>query len=208
MLQHAAHTKGYLPEKIKQNLRKTTLSSGGHAGKVLHDDNARINKRDAVKIIQRLKDEHMAHGVTTTATKFVDNAIHHEKAVEESIARQRKDDRVKDLAKEHAAEMAKAHDKSAKPGHSTPAKSTPLAAHSVAAVQHKVVETTPVHHATTTHASVPSATHSVVPAMPHGTFQHLPGHAVEAGPEHTNTYSGGASHSSKPEEEVIDLNIG
>ena len=166
---------------------------------MLTNDHAKVSKRDAIKIIQKMKDEHMTHGVTTTATNFVNKEIHHEATVEKNIAQGRKDDRVQDLAKEHAAEMAKAHDKSAKPAHSTPAKSTPLAAHSVAAVQ---------HHATTTHASVPSATHPVVPAMPHGTFQHLPGHAVEAGPEHTNTYSGGASHSSKPEEEVIDLNIG
>lgn len=189
MLQHASHTKGYLSEKVKKELRATTLSSGGHASKVLHDDHARVHKRDAIKIIKKLKDEHMAHGVTTSAEKFVSTAIHHQQAVEESIARQRKDDRVKELAQAHAAETAKGHNQAAKSGHSAPPKAVSLAAHSVAAVQHQPAATsTGMHHVTTP-------------------FKHLPGHTAEAEPTNTNISPGGAIHNPKPSEEAIDLAI-
>lgn len=177
MLQKAGHTHGYLSEKVKKELRTTTLRTGGHASKILHDDHARIDKHDAIKIIRGLKDKHLAHGVTTSAEKFVSTAIHHQHAVEESIARQRKDDRVKELAQAHAAETAKEHDQAAKPGHSAPPKAMSLAATS-----------TVVHHVTTP-------------------FKHLSGHAAEVEPTNTNISPGGAIHNPKPSEEAIDLAI-
>lgn len=189
MLQKAGHTHGYLSERVKKELRTTTLSTGGHASKVLHDDHARVHKRDAIKIIRGLKDKHMAHGVTTSAEKFVSNAIHHQATVEKNIAQGRKDDRVKELAQAHAAEMAKGHDKSAKSGHSAPPKAVSLAAHSVAAVQHQPAATSPGMH----HVTIP--------------FKHLSGHAAEVEPTNTNISPGGAIHNPKPSEEAIDLAI-
>lgn len=103
MLMHAGHTKGYLSSRVKQKLHTMKLSNGAQASHLLYTDHAKIHKRDAIKIIKQLKDEHLAHGVIGSPTKFVDTAIRKQRMVEEHIAAQNKADRAKQIAEEHQA---------------------------------------------------------------------------------------------------------
>ena len=178
MLMKASHTKGYLPHQVKQHLQKTKLSTGTHASTVLHNDNAKVHKRDAIKIIKALKDERLIHGVVGSPTRFVDDAIHHQKVVEKQIEEQRKADRAKDLAKEHEAEVAKEK----KP--TTPAK--PMQTHVAAA--------TPIQH-------------KPIPPMPSGQFHRpvAPSHSVT--PTRPTIQPGGPIAAPKAAEEAIDLAI-
>lgn len=163
MLMKASHTKGYLPHQVKQALQKTKLSTGTHASSVLHNDNAKIHKRDAVNIIKRLKDERIVHGVIGSPTRFVDDAIHHQKVVEKQIEEQRKADRARDVAKEHEAELAKEK----KP--SEPSKPVPTHFAAATPSQHKSpppLATAQFHRPTTpSHSSTPTR-HTIHPGGP------------------------------------------
>ncbi|MDP3970964.1 MAG: hypothetical protein Q8P90_04680 [bacterium] len=98
MVMKATGTKGYLSSSVSKSIQ----SSGS---KKFMQSGAKVSKRDATKVIKQLKEEGLAHKVTSNATKYVGTAYAKEERRKESIKKMNISERQKEISAEKAAEQ-------------------------------------------------------------------------------------------------------
>ncbi|MBI2415557.1 MAG: hypothetical protein HYV33_02730 [Candidatus Kerfeldbacteria bacterium] len=94
LVQKATGTRGYLSSSVQKSLRSDNNQKYLNHGST-------ITRKQATKVIKALKDQGLAHKVTSDSTKYVKTAFAKEERRQENIKRQNVADRAQAIAAEH-----------------------------------------------------------------------------------------------------------